>query len=109
MAKGRRKKVVSLARFFANTAKFREPLLVWHARSLEREEEKREFSFSSFSLSYKNITLPPLPILSYSSMPPYGEPDWASPGDTTNNATSVTGVTAAPQASGQNANTADDR
>jgi len=43
-------------------------------------------------------------------MPPYGEPDWASPGDTSNIATTQAGLpSAAAPAMHQNVNSADVR
>jgi len=38
-------------------------------------------------------------------MPPYGEPDWASPGDTSNVATTQAGLPSAPASSGGGATT----
>lgn len=46
-------------------------------------------------------------------MPPYGEPDWTTPGDTTNTASITAGVpiplTSSGVSGGQNSNTADER
>ena len=42
-------------------------------------------------------------------MPPYGEPDWASPGDVSNGTTQAAGLPASQPAGATNINSADSR